>query len=169
MRLRRLSPWAPVYALIALVCCAGADAAGPAIVVAGEPPGAPKDAAVAPAQEIQLQGAQGGRALLCAREYVSRAATDRVVPEGARRLQREVEDLFLAPSVVLVGADARIGDAAARDARAAPHQEQRLARPERTRSRLRADQAAERDRLFHGWFGRSSSCTRSSQGLGADR
>ncbi|PYR94657.1 MAG: metallophosphoesterase [Acidobacteria bacterium] len=54
MRLRRLSPWAPVCALIALVCCAGADAAGPAIVVAGEPPGAPKDAAVAPAQEIQL-------------------------------------------------------------------------------------------------------------------
>jgi hypothetical protein len=54
MRVRRLSPWGLVCALVALVCCASAGTAGPATVLAGEAPGAPKDAAVAPAQEVQL-------------------------------------------------------------------------------------------------------------------
>ena len=54
MRLRSVSPWVLVCALIAAVCCASGDTAGPATVIAGEREGAPKDAAIAPAQEIQL-------------------------------------------------------------------------------------------------------------------
>ena len=54
MRLRRLSRWAVLCSFVVLVCCASAAPAGPATVIAGERAGAPADAAVAPAQEIQL-------------------------------------------------------------------------------------------------------------------
>src|SRR5262245_45428159 len=51
---RRLSPWAHVCALAALVCCVSAAPASRVSVAGGEAPGAPKDAAIAPAQEAQL-------------------------------------------------------------------------------------------------------------------
>ena len=54
MRLRRLSRWAVLCSFVTFVCCASAAPAGPAAVIGGERPGAPADAAVAPAQEIRL-------------------------------------------------------------------------------------------------------------------
>jgi calcineurin-like phosphoesterase family protein len=53
MRLRRLSSWAPVCALIALICCASAAPAGPSPVSA-TPRGAPGTASVVPGQDVQL-------------------------------------------------------------------------------------------------------------------
>lgn len=54
MRLRRLSRWAVLCSFVTFVCCASAAPAGPAAAIGGERPGAPADAAVAPAQEIRL-------------------------------------------------------------------------------------------------------------------
>ncbi|NUR55159.1 MAG: hypothetical protein HOQ29_11980, partial [Acidobacteria bacterium] len=54
MRLRRLSRWVVLCSFVTFVCCASAAPAGPAAVIGGERPGAPADAAVAPAQEIRL-------------------------------------------------------------------------------------------------------------------
>jgi calcineurin-like phosphoesterase family protein len=54
MRVRCLSSWAPVCALVAIVCCASVAPAGPATVTSAEAARAPRAVAAAPAQDLQL-------------------------------------------------------------------------------------------------------------------
>ncbi len=92
--------------------------------------------------------------LLRARELVPRARTGRLVREGAEGLGLGLEDPVLPPPAVLVGRAPRFRHAAARASRAAVPEIQRQRRADRPRSFLRADQAAERDRLLRVRVGR---------------
>ncbi len=58
---------------------------------------------------LHVQGAEGGRPLLRARVGLSRARADRLAREGARGLEREVEDPVLPPPAVLVRRAPRLG------------------------------------------------------------
>src|SRR5829696_584236 len=76
---------------------------------------------------------------------------------------------FFALESTYVGQDARLAAQAARGPGAALHPVQGQPRPERPRSRLRADRAAERDSVLRGRILRQAAGRRSAQGLAAHR
>ena len=91
---------------------------------------------------------EGPRPLLRARHRLPRSAAAPVDRAPAAGVDRRLEDRLLPPSALLLGGGAWIADRPAADPRAALREVRRERRLPGTRSRLRADQAAEGDLLL---------------------